>query len=193
MPLAHYNNITPINTSGKEYEPLYGNLFEVNFEFPKSLKHAVTSIEMSIMMLSAVNINLDLTKELGVVKQYFKYSGRQYLTTNKDNSIISGLKIKFNINVSDTFSMTTWNLLKQWYDNGWNSQTGQLHYKRNNTGRIIAHIHDREGVVIRRVSFEAVQLTGITGMSFAWDNETILDCEGTFIADYWIDMYYDLK
>lgn len=193
MPLAHYNNVTPINVSGREYEPLYGNLFEVNFEFPDSLKHAKSSDEMSIMMLNAVNINLDLTKDLNIVEQFFKYSGRQYLTTNKSNSIIKDLSIKFNINVSDTFSMTTWNMLKQWYDNGWNSQTGQLHYKRNNTGRIIAHIHDREGVVIRRVSFESVQLVGVTAMTFDWADEKILDCTGKFIADYWIDMYYDLK
>lgn len=188
MALPHFTNVT---TATKNEEPVYGNLFEINFEFPTSL-NLNDSISLNTMMLNATNISLDLTKDLGVAKQYFKYSGRQFLTTMKDNSVVDNLKIKFNLNVSDSNVMTTWNLLKKWYDNGWNSQTGELHYKKNNTGQITANIHDREGVVIRRVQYMNVQLKGLSSMEFKWEDETILSIDATFIADYFVDMYYDL-
>ena len=187
MALPHFTNVT---TATKYEEPVYSNLFEINFKFPETITKDADLL--NTMMLNATNISLALTKDLSVVKQYFKYSGRLFLSTNKDNSIIEDLKIKFNLNVSDNNVMTTWNLLKKWYDNGWNSQTGELHYKKNNLGEITANIHDREGVVIRRVQYMNVQLKGLTSMEFTWDSETILSVEATFISDYFIDMYYDL-
>lgn len=191
MALPHFKNVT---TADSKEEPVYSNLFEINFKFPalNKDKKEYEAATLNVMMLNATNISLDLTKPLGVAKQYFKYSGRQFLTTMKDNSIIDDLKINFNLNVSDNNVMTTWNLLKKWYDNAWNSQTGELHYKKNNIGQITANIHDREGVVIRRVQYMNVQLKALSSMEFKWETETILSVDATFIADYFVDMYYDL-
>lgn len=190
MALAHYSNITP--TATNLFEPLYGNLFEITFEFPQILGFKNNQAEMNMMMLNATNIKLDTTKDLTKHAQYFKYSGRQFLNVKKENSIVEDMTIKFNVNVADTFSMTTWNFLKKWYDLAWNSQTGELHYKREMIGTIVAHIHDRQGVVIRRVEFKNVQLYGITEQEFTWDEEKILDTSAKFIADYWIDSYFDV-
>jgi hypothetical protein len=191
MALAHFTNVTP--TATNLFEPLYGNLFEITFNFPAILGFQNGQTEMNMMMLNARNIKLDLTKNLKIHEQYFKYSGRQFLNVNKENSIIKDLDINFNVNVDDKFSMTTWNLLKKWYDLAWNSQTGELHYKREMVGEIVAHIHDRQGVVIRRVEFKNVQLYGLKEQDFNWEEEKILDTTGKFIADYWIDQYFDIK
>ena len=191
MALAHFTNVTP--TATNLYEPLYGNLFEITFQFPPILGFKNNQAEMNMMMLNARNIKLELTKDLKVEKQFFKYSGRQFLNVNKDNSIIEDLDINFNVNVDDKFSMTTWNLLKKWYDLAWNSQTGELHYKREMVGEIIVHVHDRQGVVIRRVEFKNVQLYGVKEQEFSWDEESILDTNAKFIADYWIDQYFDIN
>ena len=146
-----------------------------------------------MMMLNATNIKLDLTPELEKHQQYFKYAGRQYLNVKKENSIIEDLEIKFNVNVDDNFTMTTWNLLKQWYNLGYNPANGQLHYKREMIGGIVAHIHDRQGVVIRRVEFVNVQLFAIDGMDFGWAESGIIDANAHFCADYWIETFFDIK
>jgi hypothetical protein len=186
--LAHFSNVTP--TATDLHEPLYQNLFEVTFSFPTIL--GLSPADEQTMMINARNINLDLTKDLGTAEQYFKYSGRMFLATKKDNSVIKDLSINFNINVDDKFSIRTWNYLKKWYDLGWNSQTGELHYKREMVGTIVAHIHDRQGVVVRRVEFRNVQLQGVKTMEFDWEKETIMDGSVKFIADYWVDQYFDI-
>jgi hypothetical protein len=191
MALSHFTNTTP--TATNLFEPLYGNLFEITFNFPTILGFKNNQTEMNMMMLNARNIKLDLTKNLKIHEQYFKYSGRQFLNVNRENSIIKDMDINFNVNVDDKFSMTTWNLLKKWYDLAWNSQTGELHYKREMIGEIIVHVHDRQGVVLRRVEFKNVQLFGIKEQEYSWEDEKILDTNAKFIADYWIDSYFDIK
>lgn len=186
--LAHFSNVTP--TATKLDEPLYQNLFEVTFQFPAIL--GLSPTDETEMMINARNINLNLTEDLGVAEQYFKYSGRLFLATAKANSVIKDLSISFNVNVDDKWSIRTWNYMKKWYDLGWNSQTGELHYKREMVGTIVAHIHDRQGVVVRRVEFRNVQLQGLKGMEFNWENELIIDGQVKFIADYWIDQYFDI-
>lgn len=189
--LSHFTNVVPIGTSNAE--PLYGNLFEITFEFPPILGFKNNQTEMNMLMMSARSIKLDTTKELTKHAQYFKYAGRQFLNVKKENSIIEDMEIAFNINVDDKFSMTTWNFLKKWYDLAWQSQDGSLHYKREMVGSVVAHIHDRQGIVIRRVEFKNVQLYGLSEMEFTWDEEKILDTRAKFIADYWVDLYYDVK
>ena len=187
--LAHFSNITP--TATDLHEPLYANLFEVTFSFPAIL--GLSPADEQTMMINAKNINLNLTPDLKIEKQFFKYSGRLFLNTAQDNSVIQDLSIDFNVNVDDRFSIRTWNYLKKWYDLGWNSQTGELHYKREMVGQIVAHIHDRQGVVVRRVEFRNVQLVGIEAMNFAWSSEEIIEGKVKLMADYWIDQYFDIE
>lgn len=187
MALAHYSNIPETATLG---EPLYENLFEVTFSFPDTL--GLSPDDETLMMISTKNISLDLTKSLGVVQQYFKYSGRNFITTKKDNSTIQDLTLNFNINVDDKNSMRTWNYMKKWYDLAWESATGTLRYKREMIGTITANIYDRKGVVLRRVSFENAQIFGVGGMDFTWDKEDIIDGKASFVSDYWKDLYFDI-
>jgi hypothetical protein len=185
--LGHFNRITPTATALEE--PLYGNLFEVTFTFPDILK--LSPKDHDIMMIAAKKISLDTTTKIATTKQKFKYSDRLFVKT-PDSTAIENLTIDYNINVSDQFSMRTWNYLRKWYDLAWNSQTGELHYKRAMVGTIVAHIHDREGIVLRRVEYRNVQLLGLSSMDFSWESNDILSGTATFCADYWIDQYFDI-
>jgi hypothetical protein len=185
--LSHFNNIVIAN---QNREPLYANLFETTFNLPKSLSN-ISSNDVSLLTLQATNIDLNLTPPLGIVYQYFKYSGRAFLNTAAKNSVVT-FDITFNINVTDKFALDSWNILKQWYDLGWNSQTGELHYKSEMVGTVVAHIHDRKGIVVRRVEFANCQLSAIDSQAFKWDTETILTCKATFVADTWIDLYQNI-
>lgn len=184
--LAHFNNVT---VAKGNREPLYLNLFETTFEFPSVLSKL--NKENAIMSMQATSINLDLTPDLPEVTQYFKYSGRVFLNTKPENSLAK-FAIKFNVNVTENFAIDTWNMLKQWYDLGWNSQTGELHYKSEMIGTIVAHVHDRKGIVIRRVEFRNVMLNKLSGMALEWSKGEIYNIEASFIADTWIDLYQNL-
>lgn len=186
--LAHFLNVTPTATNLEE--PLYSNLFEITFTFPTILK-LNTTLDQRIMMMNAMNIDLNLTPELGVKEQKFKYSDRVFLITPEKTSI--EFEIEFNINVDNSFSIRTWNYMKKWYDLAWNSQTGELHYKADMVGGIVAHIHDREGVVVRRTEFKNVMCRGVEGMKFSWEGADIIKGKAMFVADYWIDQYYDIQ
>jgi hypothetical protein len=184
--LPHFNNVTP--TATDFHEPLYQNLFEVTFAFPSILK--LVGEDPQVMMINTTSIDLDLTPKLSVTTQRFKYSDRAYVQT-PDSTIVE-FSLDFNINVDKNFSMKTWNYLRKWYDLAWNSQTGELHYKEDMVGAVTAHIHDRAGVVIRRVAFQNVQILGVDGMSFNWDGNDIISGKADFVADYWIDQYYNI-
>ena len=186
--LPHFSRITP--TATDFHEPLYQNLFEVTFTFPEIL--GLSDDDARIMMINSTNINLDLTPTLETVSQKFKYSTRLFLTTPKSTSI-ENLEINFLINVDDNFSMRTWNYMKKWYDLAWNSQTGELHYKRDMVGTIVAHIHDREGVVIRRTEFKNCQIKGIDSLNFTWEQDGIISGKANFASDYWVDQYFDIS
>jgi hypothetical protein len=82
--------------------------------------------------------------------------------------------------------------MKAWYDLVFNSQNGALHYKSDIIGTIIVNQHDKKGVVLRRVTFQNVQLKKIGGYSLDWSSNNIV--ENTvldFVYDYFIDEYID--
>ena len=92
----------------------------------------------------------------------------------------------------DVGAVETWNILKAWYDLVWNSQNGYAHYKADCIGTCIVNQHDKKGLVIRRVTFQNVQIYGIDGTSLDWaSTDSILEGSAKFRADYWIDEYID--
>ena len=100
--------------------------------------------------------------------------------------------IKHNINVNDKGNMITWDTLKAWYDLVWNSQNGTVNYKSDIIGTVIVNQHDKKGVVLRRVTFQNCQITGLGGYTMDWATNNILEnLEAKFVADYWIDEYID--
>lgn len=187
MPLPHFTQITVNDTGGvgsKPHEPVYTNLFECMFILPEILQSQGRDALM--MLQSATTISLDLTPNINVLQQNYKYSTRAFLAMPEKTHV--EFDIKFNVNVNDLGAMETYNCMRAWYDLVWNSQTGALHYKADTIGTIIVNHHDRKGRIIRRVTYQNVQLKGITGIGLDWTSNNIwTDATASFVADYWIE------
>ena len=196
MPLPHFQNVKgsgfPGTPGSLPSEVVYLNLFEITFILPTILVEQ--GRDPILLLQNATKVNLggaNLTAfDVGQATQRFKYSTREFLTTPTKTS--GEISIPFQVNVNQAGSMETWTTLKAWYDLVFNSQNGYTHYKADIIGTIIVNQHDKKGVVIRRVTFNSVQLKSLTGWDLDWaSNSIVQDVTGAFIYDYFIDEYID--
>lgn len=191
MPLPHFTQIAVNDTGGvgsKPHEPVYQNLFEAMFILPEILQLQGRD---AVMMLQAVtSVSVITTPTIGTATQRFKYSTRAFLTVPE--STHATFDIKFNVNVNEEGAMETYNTMKAWYDLAWNSQTGALHYKADTIGTIIVNHHDRKGRIIRRLTYQNVQVLGLSEVQLDWSQSGIWqECTANLIADYWYEERVD--
>jgi len=193
MPLPHFTTVTTNGVPGGPGtfpdEVVYLNLFEITFVLPLILQ--AQTRDPFLLLQNATKIDLNLTEfDVAPKTQRFKYSTRMFMTspTKTDGT----LSIPIQVNVNDQGSMETWNTLKAWYDLVFNSQNGALHYKSDIIGTIIVNQHDKKGIVLRRVTFQNVQITKIGGYSLDWSSNNIIEnVPADFVYDYFIDEYID--
>jgi hypothetical protein len=193
MPLPHFTQVINSGSPGGPGtlpdEVVYLNLFEITFILPVILQ--AQGRDPILLLQNATKIDLNLTEfDVAEKTQRFKYSTRLFMAppTKTDGA----LSIPLQVNVNQAGSMETWNTMKAWYDLVFNSQNGALHYKSDIIGTIIVNQHDKKGVVLRRVTFQNVQLKKIGGYSLDWSSNNIV--ENTvldFVYDYFIDEYID--
>jgi hypothetical protein len=192
MPLPHFANTIQTGAPGGPGtlpdEVVYLNLFEITFILPLSLQANRNAV---LLLQNATKIDLNLTEfDVSAKPQRFKYSTRMFMTppTKTDGT----LSIPFQVNVNNSGSMETWNTLKAWYDLVFNSQNGSTFYKSDIIGTIIVNQHDKKGLVLRRVTFQNVQITKIAGYSLDWSSNNIIEnATADFVYDYFIDEYID--
>jgi hypothetical protein len=192
MPLPHFTQLLMTGSPGgpgtKPDEVVYLNLFELTFIFPTILQNQGRDPIMQLQQASSVDMNL--TPDIGVKDQRFKYSTRAYMGMPEKTHI--EFTVKHNVNVNDKGNMITWNTLKAWYDLVWNSQNGAVSYKSDIIGTVIVSQHDKKGVVLRRVTFQNCQIMSLQGYTLDWSSTEILNnVEAKFVADYWVDEYID--
>ena len=193
MPLPHFNQVINVGAPGgpgtAPDEVVYLNLFEITFILPVILQQ--TQRNPFLLLQNATKIDLNLTEfDVAAKSQRFKYSTRMFMTspTKTDGT----LSIPIQVNVNDQGSMETWNTQKAWYDLVFNSQNGALHYKSDIIGTIIVNQHDKKGIVLRRVTFQNVQISKIAGYSLDWSSNNIIEStQADFVYDYFIDEYID--
>ena len=187
MPLAHFTNVT---TATGLHEPVYKNLFEIRFTLPTALQQ-IHPFATNLLLENAIKCSLPIYPDLAVQTQRFKYSTRLYPTTPEETSIKS-TEIQFNLNQDkDSNSVFVFRMLKDWYDLVWNNEDGSLHYKKNIVSDIVVNAHDKEGHVIRRVTYFNCQITAFTGWEeMSWEGADIFALTANFTADYWSDLYY---
>ena len=193
MPLPHFNQVINVGAPGgpgtAPDEVVYLNLFEITFILPVILQQ--TQRNPFLLLQNATKIDLNLTEfDVAAKTQRFKYSTRMFMTspTKTDGT----LSIPIQVNVNDQGSMETWATLKAWYDLVFNSQNGALHYKSDIIGTIIVNQHDKKGIVLRRVTFQNVQISKIAGYSLDWSSNNIIEStQADFVYDYFIDEYID--
>lgn len=194
MPLPHYTQISNVGSPGGPgtlpQEVVYTNLFEVTFVLPTILTAQGRSQLLLLENATKVSFENLTSFEIAPKEQRFKYSTRVFQTTPTKTS--GEITIPFQVNVNNNGSMETWATLKAWYDLLFNSQNGSLHYKSDLIGTIIVNQHDKKGLVLRRVTFQNVQLSKLTGYALDWSqNDIINSVEGTFLYDYFVDEYID--
>jgi hypothetical protein len=193
MPLPHFTQVTNAGSPGGPGtlpdEVVYLNLFEITFILPVILQ--AQGRDPILLLQNATKIDLNLTEfDVAEKTQRFKYSTRLFMAppTKTDGA----LSIPLQVNVNQAGSMETWNTMKAWYDLVFNSQNGALHYKSDIIGTIIVNQHDKKGVVLRRVTFQNVQLKKIGGYSLDWSSANIIENTTLdFVYDYFIDEYID--
>lgn len=193
MPLPHFTQVTNAGSPGGPGtlpdEVVYLNLFEITFILPVILQ--AQGRDPILLLQNATKIDLNLTEfDVTEKTQRFKYSTRLFMAppTKTDGA----LSIPLQVNVNQAGSMETWNTMKAWYDLVFNSQNGALHYKSDIIGTIIVNQHDKKGVVLRRVTFQNVQLKKIGGYSLDWSSNAIVENTTLdFVYDYFIDEYID--
>ena len=188
MPLPHFTNIA---SHYQINEVVHKNLYEVVVNLPPAVASLHPVATNTVLLENTTSINLPTYPELGNKPQRFKYSTRIYVMLPESTSI-TDLSIKFNMNQnSSTYSVETWRIMKDWYDLAWNNEDGSTHYKRNMIADIVCHVHDKEGHVIRRVTWHNCQITSFAGwQEMSWDTNEIVDFTAKFVADYWEDLYY---
>lgn len=195
MPLPHFTQLQMTGSPGgpgtSPQEPVYMNLFEITFILPTILQ--AQGRDPILLLQQALKVDLGLTnKPIAISNQRFKYTTRAFLNAGPSETHIDSINIDFNVNVNDQGSMEVWNTLKAWYDLAWNSQNGYLHYKADTIGTMIVNQHDKKGLVLRRVTFQNVQLKSVTSPSLDYNGQGIWqNCTADFCADYWIDEYID--
>jgi hypothetical protein len=193
MGLPHFTQISNAGSPGGPGtlpdEVVYTNLFEITFILPVLLQ--AQGRDPILLLQNATKIDLNLTEfDVAAKTQRFKYSTRMFMAppTKTDGT----LSIPFQVNVNNSGSMETWSTLKAWFDLVFNSQNGALHYKSDIIGTIIVNQHDKKGVVLRRVTFQNVQMSKLAGYSLDWASNGIIESsQADFVYDYFIDEYID--
>ena len=187
MPLAHF---TMIDSHKEKWEPIHTNLYEVTIILPQILQ-SIHPNATHLLLENTVTAQMPMYKDLATIEQRFKYSTRLFLGT-PDNTSIDDMQIKFNLNQNDDYQIFVFKMLKDWYDLAWNNETGTLHYKKNMVGDVIVHQHDREGKVIRRVTYHNCQFRNFEDMEeLNWESNTeVMSFTGHWASDYWEDFYY---
>lgn len=187
MPLPHF---TQISSHNENWEPSYKNLFEVEIILPDAIRDRHPN-GTNLLLENAISTAMPTYPTLGPITQKYKYSTRMFLgfpdTTSKTD-----LGITFNINQNDAKQLFTFRMIKDWYDLAWNNEDGSSNYKRNMIGDIIVYHHDREGEIIRRVTYHNCQITSWAGMEdLSWaDTTAVHELNGTWIVDWWEDYYF---
>ena len=187
MGLAHF---TAVDSHHQKWEPIHKNLYEATIILPQVLQ-TIHPNATHLLLENTITAKFPAYPQLASKEQRFKYSTRVFVMM-PEKTHVDDLEISFNLNQNDEYQIFCFKMLKDWYDLAWNNETGTLHYKKNLVGDIIIHLHDKEGKVIRRVTYHNVMMTGFSGVEDVdWSASTdIMQLSAKFVADYWEDFYY---
>lgn len=187
MALPHFSQI---QSHSSKWEPSYKNLYEVEILIPTELESHHSDSKL-LLLENTITAKMPTYPTLGIATQRYKYSTRLFVGFPESTSI-SDLSFTFNVNQNDSKQLFTFRIIKDWYDLVWNNEDGSSNYKSTVVGEIIVYQHDREGEIIRRVTYHNCQITGFSGMEdLTWGGgQDIHELSATFAVDWWEDFYF---
>ena len=193
MPLPHFTSLSPITgnaiAGGVPQDVVYTNLFEITFVLPVSLQGRYDA-NLLLLQATKVSSGMDLTPTLEVATQQFKFSTRAYMKTPTKTHIEP--QVQFNLNVNQNLNVEVYNTLRAWYHLLWDPSNGQMSYKGDLVGAMIVNVHDKKGYVIRRITYNNLQIKGISAWADPdWTSSEIQSVTADFVADWWVDEYID--
>jgi len=187
MALPHFTNI---QSHHENWEPVFKNLFEVEIFLPDLIRDRHPN-GTQLLMENATKAKIPTYVALTSTSQRYKYSTRLFVGF-PDTTSLTDVAITFNINQNDNKQMFTFRMIKDWYDLIWNNEDGSSHYKKNVLGSIILYQHDREGEIIRRITFHNCQILsfGDSGDLTWGGGAEIMELNATWACDWWEDYYF---
>jgi hypothetical protein len=147
MGLPHFKTS---RVSMEMYEPVYLNLFTVEFQLPKGLTGTGgVSDDDKNLLLEGVQVvdGLDTNKVPGATLQHYKFADRSFANSGTDQTYID-VKLDFEINLrgsaAGTPDMYTLKILRRWNDLIWDPITGRQGLKVNYVApTVTVTMHDK--------------------------------------------------
>lgn len=147
MGLPHFKTS---RVSMEMYEPVYLNLFTVEFQLPKGLTGTggVSDDDKNLLLEGVQKVDgLDTNKVPGAVTQDYKFADRSFAQSGTDTTYID-VKLDFEINVRGSAvgspDMYTLKILRRWNDLIWDPLTGRQGLKVNYVApTVTVTMHDK--------------------------------------------------
>jgi hypothetical protein len=147
MGLPHFKTS---RVSMEMYEPVYLNLFTVEFQLPKGLTGTggVSDDDKNLLLEGVQKVDgLDTNKVPGAVLQHYKFAVRSFAQSGTDTTYID-VKLDFEINVRGSAAgapdMYTLKILRRWNDLIWDPLTGRQGLKVNYVApTVTVTMHDK--------------------------------------------------
>ena len=148
MGLPHFKTS---RVSMEMYEPVYLNLFSVEFQLPKGLTGTggISDNDKNLLLEGVQNVKgLDTNKNPGVANlQHYKFADRSFAASGTDQTFID-VTMDFEINVRGSAAgapdMYTLKILRRWNDLVWDPLTGRQGLKVNYVApTVTVTMHDK--------------------------------------------------
>lgn len=148
MGLPHFKTS---RVSMEMYEPVYLNLFTVEFQLPKGLTGTggISDDDKNLLLEGVQNVKgLDTNKNPGVAQlQHYKFADRSFAASGTDQTYID-VTMDFEINVRGSATgapdMYTLKILRRWNDLVWDPITGRQGLKVNYVApTVTVTMHDK--------------------------------------------------
>jgi len=179
MALPHYSQ-DQTSRSGRQFEPVQANLFEVTVLPPAGVSDA----PLMIQHVNSIS-GLELYKEVSAVEQKYKFSTRSFAGMPDSTTVDVG--IEFSLNLNDANQAYLYKSLRQWYNNQYDPQTGAMGLKKDYVGTIVVVQFNRAGDIYRTVTLEDCFIT--SGLPFTTDlgyeTTDVQSIEVTWRCDTW--------
>lgn len=190
MGLPHFRTS---RVSMEMYEPVYLNLFTVDFQLPTKLSRSVSDKNLLLEGVKKVN-GLDTNKIPSTTEQHYKYSKRSFSGSGVDGGNTSiDVSLAFEVNLRGSANgspdMYTMKMLREWNDLIYDPLTGRQGLKVDYVAPMVTiTMHDKANQPFWQwILYNVFPITSIPGPSLEYlQTNSLWSIENyTLRCDYW--------
>lgn len=187
--LPHFtNSLAGINN----YEPVFLNQFQVLITPPPGIVDANITFNGESVLTQQVKSITGMAVDIApaqAVEQNYKFATRRYAGGEPSTSDMN-LSMEFEVNLSDTNSMTVYKILRQWSDLIYNPLTGAMGLKVDYVGSMLISVFNKRGDVFRRIRIPSCFISEpINAMDLDYETPAIYTISTSWVCDYWEDLF----